>query len=43
MTKTKLFTYILPMVIAVCISSVNSFAQSQKTEIPAIVFKLLFQ
>lgn len=34
MTKTKLFTYILPMVIAVCICPVNSFAQSQKTEIP---------
>lgn len=39
MTKTKLFTYILPMVIAVCISSVNSFAQSQRTEIPIYVNK----
>lgn len=39
MAKIKLFTYVLPMVIAVSICSVNSFAQSQKTEIPIIVNK----
>lgn len=37
MAKIKLFTYVLPMVIAVSICSVNSFAQSQKTEIPIYV------
>lgn len=39
MAKIKLFTYVLPMVIAVSICSVNSFAQSQRTEIPIYVNK----